>query len=69
MSEHPVLFSLLSSFDIFTIWTLILLIIGFSTLSRMSRGKSAAIVISLWLFTVVVKLGFAALGASRMKQT
>ena len=68
MTEHPILFSLLSSLDIFTIWTLILLIIGFSTLSRVSRGKSAAIVISLWLMTVVVKLGFAALGASRMKK-
>lgn len=67
MSDNPVLFSLLSSLDLFTIWTLILLVIGFSTLSRLSRGKSAAIVISLWLVIVVVKLGFAALGAARMK--
>ncbi len=67
MKDNPILFALLSSFDLFTIWTLILFIIGFSTLSRLSRGKSAAIVISLWLVTVVVKLGFAALGAARMK--
>ena len=67
MKDNPVLFALLSSFDIFTIWVLILLIIGFSTLSRLSRGKSAAIVISLWLVTVVVKLGFAAMAAARMK--
>ena len=40
-----------------------LLIIGFATLSRLSRAKSAAIVISLWLLTVVVKLGFAAMAA------
>ncbi len=68
MKDNPILFALLSSFDLFTIWTLILFIIGFSTLSRLSRGKSAAIVISLWLVTVIVKLGFAALGAARMKK-
>lgn len=68
MKDNPILFALLSSLDIFTIWTLILFIIGFSTLARVSRGKSAAIVISLWLFTVVVKLGFAALGAAGMKK-
>lgn len=69
MKENPILFSALSSLDLFTIWTLILLIIGFATLSRLSRAKSAAIVISLWLLTVVVKLGFAAMGAARAKST
>jgi len=68
MKEHPVLFSALSSIDIFTIWTVILLIIGFAALSRFSKAKSAAIVISLWLVAIVVKLGFAALGAARMKK-
>ena len=69
MKENPIVFAALSSLDLFTIWTLILLIIGFSTLSRLSRAKSAVIVISLWLVTVVVKLGFAALGAARAKAT
>lgn len=68
MKDNPILFALLSSLDLFTIWTLILLIVGFSTLSRVSRAKSAAIVVSLWLVTVVVKLGFAALGAAGMKK-
>jgi hypothetical protein len=68
MKDNPILFTLLGSLDLFTIWTLILFIIGFSTLSRLSRGKSAAIVISLWLVTVIVKLGFAALGAAGMKK-
>lgn len=67
MKDNPILFAVLSSLDIFTIWTLILLVIGFSTLSRLSRVKSAAIVVSLWLVTVVVKLGFAALGAAKAK--
>ena len=66
MKEQPILYSLLSSFDLFTIWTLVLLIIGFSALSRLSRGKTAAIVISLWVLVLVIKLGFAALGAARM---
>lgn len=67
MKEQPILFAALTSLDIFTIWTVILLVIGFSTLSRLSRMKSAVIVVSLWLVTVVVKLGFAALGAARAK--
>lgn len=65
--EQPVLFSLLASFDVFTIWTIALLAIGFATLSKTSIGKAVAIVFSLWICMVVVKLGFAALGASRMK--
>lgn len=62
MTEQPVLFALLSSFDIFTIWTIVLLIFGFAAVSRVSAGKSAAIVVSLWLVTIVVKTGFAAIG-------
>jgi hypothetical protein len=67
MKEQPVLFTLLGSLEIFQIWTIILLIIGFAALSKLSKAKTAAIVISLWVITVVVKLGFAALGAARMK--
>jgi hypothetical protein len=66
IKEQPVLFSLLSSFDLFTIWFLILLVFGFAALSRLSKGKVAAIVISLWIVLVVIKLGMAALGAARM---
>jgi len=67
MKEQPVFFSLLSSFELFQIWTIILLIIGFAALTRLSKAKTAAIVISLWVITLVVKLGFAALGAAQMK--
>ena len=66
MKEQAVLFSLLSNFDLFTIWTVVLLIIGFSTFTKTSRGKAAAIVISLWAVFILIKLGFAALGAARM---
>lgn len=67
MKEQPVLFALLSAIDVFTIWTIVLLITGFAALSKQSWAKSAAIVVSLWLVMLVVKIGFAALGAARMK--
>ena len=66
MKEQPVLFSLLASFELFQIWTIVLLILGFAALTRLSRAKTAAIIISLWVILLVVKLGFAALGAARM---
>lgn len=67
MKEQPVLFALLSALDIFTIWVLILLVIGFAALSRLSKTKVAAIVVSLWLVIVVIKLGITAVSAARMK--
>ena len=67
MKEQTVLFSLLSNFDIFTIWLLVLLIIGFAAVSKFSKAKSAMIVLSLWVIFIVIKLGFAAMGAARMK--
>jgi hypothetical protein len=67
MKEHAALFSLLSALDLFTIWTLVLLVIGFATMSRFSKAKSAAIIVSLWLAGVVVKSGLAAFGAARAK--
>lgn len=67
MKEQPVLFSLLASFDVFALWTLALTIVGFAALSKLSKAKSAAIVLSLWIVTLVIKVGFAALTAARMK--
>jgi hypothetical protein len=63
LKEHPVLFSLLSSFDAFTIWTIILLVFGFAATSKLSRAKSASIVLTLWAVMILIKVGFAALGA------
>ena len=56
MKEHPMLFTLLSSLDVFTFWLLALLVIGFSYVSKFSKSKSAAIVISLWIIVTLVKL-------------
>jgi hypothetical protein len=56
MKEHPMAFVLLSSLDIFTVWLLALLIIGFSYVSKFSKAKSAAIVITLWVIGSLFKL-------------
>jgi hypothetical protein len=68
MKSSPLLFSLLESLDVFKIWTLILLIVGFAAISRLSKARSAAIVITLWVFVVLAKVGGAAIGAARMKK-
>ena len=67
MKEHAALFSLLSAFDLFTIWSIVLLVIGFAVMSRFSKMKSAAIIVTIWLAMVLVKSGFAALGAAKAK--
>jgi hypothetical protein len=60
---QAVLFTLLSSLDVFAIWGLVLMAIGFAHVSRFSKGKSAGIVVSLWAFVLLIKVGFASLGA------
>ncbi|HEU4889591.1 MAG TPA: Yip1 family protein [Thermoanaerobaculia bacterium] len=63
MKEQPVLFALLSSLDLFTIWMLALLIVGCAAMAKTSKTKAAAIVISLWIALTVAKLGMAALNS------
>lgn len=54
--------SLLTSFDIFTLWVLVLMGVGYSATNpkKISFGKSFAIVLGLWLVVVFCKAGFAA---------
>jgi hypothetical protein len=54
------LHAILSSFDLFGIWVLILYILGFSALGKVSKGKAAAIVIAIFILKVLLKAGFAA---------
>jgi hypothetical protein len=67
MKEQPMAFALLSSLDLFTIWVIVLLVIGFSYVGRISKAKAAIAVISLWLVTVLFKLVPAALQGLRNK--
>jgi hypothetical protein len=47
MKLHPVLFALLTNVEFFGIWTLVLFIIGFAYAAKVSKAKSAVIVISI----------------------
>ncbi len=55
------LFAAASSFDLFTLWTVVLLSIGFGLATRRSTGSSAAVVVTLWLLMVLGKVGLTAL--------
>ncbi len=58
---NPVLHSLLQSLDVFSIWVLVLLVVGYSVAAKVSRGKAASIVGSLWALYVFGKAGFTAI--------
>jgi hypothetical protein len=55
------LMTLCKQFDIFTIWTLILLAIGFAAVNpkRLKTGKAIGIALTVWLAYVVVRTGIA----------
>lgn len=51
--------------DVFSIWRLFLLTIGFSAIAgsrKITRGKIGALVVGLWLVGVLIGVGFAAMG-------
>jgi hypothetical protein len=54
--------ALLGSIDLFAIWTLILLAIGFSATNpkKLSFGKAAALAGAGWLIFILLKVGFTA---------
>jgi hypothetical protein len=56
MKTQPLLVALVSSFDVFTFWTLFLLVVGFARMSNFSKAKSAAIVLTMWVLGTLVKL-------------
>ena len=57
---HPALNRLLTSFDIFTIWTLVLAAIGITCISKVKTGTAFAIVFGWFLVLVVIGVGFTA---------
>jgi len=64
---HPIAAAFWGSIDLFTIWTLILLIIGFAAMSRFSRMKSAVIILSLWAVKILFSVGAGAMQALQMR--
>ena len=58
--------SALGAVDLFTIWTIVLIVIGISEAYRFTRVKSAALVVSLYMVMVVIGVALTALGRGLM---
>jgi hypothetical protein len=58
-ASSPVLFSLLSSIDILTIWTLVLAAIGITCVSKVKRGTAFAVVFGWYAVTVLLGVAVA----------
>jgi hypothetical protein len=59
--SSPALHSLLESFDLFSLWSLLLLSIGYAAAARVSKKASAGVVFTIWALYVLGKAGLAAL--------
>jgi hypothetical protein len=59
------LVALLASLDLFSLWNLVLLAIGYRIAAKVSRTTSVATVVLLWALLVAMTVGFAALGGAR----
>lgn len=59
-TASPVLYSLLSRFDVFMIWTLVLTAIGIPCISKVKSGTAFAIVFGWFLVLAMIGTGFAA---------
>jgi len=59
------LVALLASLDLFALWNVVLLAIGYRIAARVSRGAAWGTVIVLWALLVAIGVGFAALGGGR----
>ncbi|HXU37318.1 MAG TPA: Yip1 family protein [Blastocatellia bacterium] len=60
----PVIKAIAGSLDVFSIWILILLSIGFAAIAgsrKITTGKAATVVFGFWLVFVVIKVGWAAM--------
>jgi len=60
------LYAFLNAFDVFAIWELVAVCIGFSVLSGLAVKKSAAIVVGLWGLGVAILVGIAVITSSLM---
>jgi Yip1-like protein len=58
---NPVLHSLAASIDVFTLWVLALLVIGFAAATMVPRKRAATLIGSLWALFVLGKAGVRAL--------
>lgn len=62
-SQHIVLFTFLSYFDVFAIWILILTGIGYACVSKVKRGTAIAVVAGWYVLWMLISTGLATLSA------
>jgi hypothetical protein len=54
------LMSLGTSIDVFTIWTVVLLVIGCAIVAKIKRGSAAVAVVGWWVLIILISVGVAA---------
>jgi len=60
-TDHPALYKLASAVDIFTIWSMVLIAIGFTCISKVKKGTSYAIVFGWYIVITLIGVAFAAM--------
>lgn len=55
----PRLVALLSSLDLFAIWTMVLMVLGYHVAARVSKATAASVVLALWVLLVAIQVLFA----------
>jgi Yip1 domain len=53
--------TLLGSVDLFSIWTIVLLVIGYRVVARVSRAAAIGVVLGIWLLGVALKVALVAI--------
>lgn len=61
----PGLLTLLASIDLFSLWTVVLLILGYHVAARVSKGAATVAVVVPWLLFTLAMAGLASLGGPR----
>ena len=59
-AASPVLYTLLSSLDVFVIWTLVLAAIGITCISKVKRGTAFGVIFGWFFVLILIGVGFAA---------
>ena len=60
-AAHPILYSFLTSFDVFTIWTLVLTAIGLTYITKIKSGTAFAVVFGWFAVAILMGVGIAAI--------
>ncbi len=58
-SLAPWLYSLLSSMDLFAVWTIVLYVLGFAAVGKISKGQAASVVLAIFVLKTALKLAWA----------